>query len=407
MNARELRAQRAQWLARMKVLLDRAELEARDFSPSEQSEYDSLTTKVHEFDAEIRRQELTPPPPVPDRISGRGPTYIRSGLGDSEERSLCAYFRSGNINDLGGIGSEDKDSAVTIQVPTIERRATDQIMNIAAAEDGGAAVPTGFSRRIAARQAESDLAVKLGCFKVPGQGTTVNFPYENADAVVLATTSEQVDNLSNTYERDRPTLATKAFTLVKKTKKIELTEELLEDEDAGLMTFIENHIGRSIALTHNTMLLTEVAANGTALKTFASASVIAAGEIEDICYNDTLAYYLDSNSVSWVLRPATLGEIRKLTGNSRLYAEQALGSAVRTLLDYPYSYSSIPATTTASGKSVYFGNWEAVGFREPRGLSFIRDPYTTDGIVYLKYSFRCCFGVLAAAGIGYGVHPSA
>jgi len=56
---------------------------------------------------------------------------------------------------------------------------------------------------------------------------------------------------------------------------------------------------------------------------------------------------------------------------------------------------------------VYFGNWFRVGFREEPALRLIRDPYSVDGLVILKYSFRTVYGVLTAGGIGYGVHPSA
>ncbi len=234
----------------------------------------------------------------------------------------------------------------------------------------------------------------------------MNFPYENADPAVFAATSEQVDALSNTYERDRPTLGTKAFTLAKKTKKVELTDELMEDEDAALMSFLADHIGRSIGLTKNALLLTEVAASGTALKSFASATAIAAGEPEDLVFHDTLGYYLDDiNSVGWVMKPTTFGAIKKLTGDSRLYDAQVQGSR-GSLLEYPVHYSGSAGTIGASAKSLYFGNWYYVGVSEGSTIGFLRDPYTTDGMVLLKYWFRICFGVLIAGAIGYGAHPT-
>ena len=45
--------------------------------------------------------------------------------------------------------------------------------------------------------------------------------------------------------------------------------------------------------------------------------------------------------------------------------------------------------------------------REEPALRFIRDPFSVDGIVVLKYSFRTVYGVLIAGAVGYGVHPSA
>jgi HK97 family phage major capsid protein len=291
----------------------------------------------------------------------------------------------------------------------LERRAVDSTMNITTDADGGFGVPTGLAPKIAMRMNEKWLTPVLGCQKILGKGTTVNHVYENADPAVLATTSEQADDLStNDYERDAMVLANKAFTLVKKTKKLNLTEELLEDEDVEIMDAISTWIGKNMALTHNTMLMAEVASNGTAFKTFASATVIAAGEPEDVVFNDTLGYYLDDGAnASWVMRPSTLGEVASLTGNARLYAETPGGSFAKELLGYPVHYSNTAGLTAASAKSVYFGDWFNVGFRLGQTIKLITDPYSEDGVVVLKYSFRTVYGVLQAGAIGYGAHPSA
>lgn len=431
MNLRELRKKRAQLIAQGRSILDGATKETRALTQEENTQYDDLLKQIKELDETIERLErqmelessLQPPVGGSNTPRSQAPSFNRIPLGDSEERAFAHYFRTG---DSGGVrelredgGVDDRGQPVTeyrVNVPTsmqtrmgmgFERRATDEIMNVAAAADGQAAVPTGFAGRIAARRNGIRLSDRLGVQLVPGTGTTVNFPYENADPVVFAATSEQVDGLTNTYERDRPTLATKAFTLAKKTKKLVLTEELLDDEDANLMGFIADHIGRAIGLTHNSLLLTEVAASGTALKTFASATVIAAGEPEGLVFHSTAAYYLDDGgSIAWVMLPAVYGEVVALLDATPRAYFSALG-AKGTLLGYPVHYSASSGATAASTKSVYFGNWFYVGMREDPALRLIRDPYSTDGVVNLKYSFRTCYGVLIAGAIGYGVHPSA
>lgn len=404
-TARELRAERAQILEQARTLVQTAEAEDRDFTADEQLAYDGHLSTAETLDKRIQRLESLPAE-LP-----KAPALLRTGLGDTEIKAYAHYIRSGDDGGIRSLRDADEKGVVEyrIHVPTaLELRATDQIMNVAADADGKSAVPTGFVNQIAARRSEIRLSEKLGVRMVPGVGTTVNYPYEAADPAVFAATSEQVDGLTNTYERDRPTLATKAFTLAKKTKKIELTEELMDDEDASLMSFIADHIGRAQGLTHNSLLLTEVASNGTALKTFASATVIAAGEPEALAFHSTLAYYLDdSGSIAWVMQPPVYGEVINLTGNSRLYAPQAMGSGRRTLLEYPVHYSGYAGATAASAKSLYFGNWYYVGMREDPALRFIRDPYSVDGAVVLKYSFRTVYGVLVAGAIGYGAHPSA
>jgi HK97 family phage major capsid protein len=167
-----------------------------------------------------------------------------------------------------------------------------------------------------------------------------------------------------------------------------------------------------MAKTHNSLLLTEAAANGTALKTFASATVIAVDELEPIVYNDALEAYLDdTGSVAWVMRRSVHGEIALLDdASTRRYANNQGGNEMGpSLLGFPIAYSVKSGATAASAKSVYFGNWNYVGFREAPGFSVIRDPYSRAGYgeLILHYMFRCDYGVLQAEAIGYGVHPSA
>lgn len=408
----ELRQRRAGLIDDVEKLTKLAETEDRDFSDAERADYDGKLAEIDALEARVKRLEKL------DGLNGalvsrKAPVVNRIGRGDSEERALGHFFRTGDTGAVSGMTESDETGRMSLRlsVPTqFEQRAVvNSTVNITTAADGGSAVPAGFSGQIAARKNEMMLAERLGCLRVPGKGTTVNYPYENANPEVFAATSEQADDGStNNYERDGVVLGNKAFTLAKKTKKLQLTEEILEDEDANLLAFIADRIGRSIANTHNALLLTEVASNGTNLKTFASATAIAAGEPEDIVFNDTLGHYLDDSTMAaWVMRHTTFGNIASITGNARLYAETPGGSFAKELLGYSVFHSNNAAATAASAKDVYFGAWSYVGYRESPDLRIIVDPYTIDGIVQYKYSFRTVYGVLIAGAIGYGVHPSA
>ena len=359
------------------------------------------------------------------------PAFNRGPLGDNEANAFRAYVREGDIGGLRQFqgapeSGEGTGPVVELQLPlgqmrrigqtaamrgmsVRELRAVDSTMNITTAADGAVTVPTTLAPRIAERLIEIRLTDRLGCQMIPGVGTTVNHTYENADPVVFAATSEMGDDgTTNAYQRDAMVLANKAFTLAKKTKKVWLTEELLEDTGENLMEAIGSWIGRGMGLTHNYLLLTEAAASGTLLDTFASASAIAAGEPENLVFNDTLGYYLDdASNPAWVTRPTTHGAIKSIAGNSRLYSDQNLGSGGRRqLLGYPIEYSNYATAIAASAKSLYFGNWWYMGFRESPALRLIRDPYTVDGMVILKYSFRTVYGLLIAGALGYGLHPT-
>jgi HK97 family phage major capsid protein len=254
------------------------------------------------------------------------------------------------------------------------------------------------------------LSAKLGVRMIPGTGTTVNVPLDNEADGEFVVTGE-----ASGFDRDAPALSTVAMTLLKYTKKIELSYELLQDEDSRLMAFLADFVGRGMAKTHNDLLLTEVAANGTQFKEFASATVIAVNELETIPFNSALGNYLDeAGSVGWVMQRPVHGEIVLLDdANTRRYASNTMpdstGVFAPSLLGYPVHYSAKAGLTAANAKSVFFGNWNFVGKREAPGFTVLRDPYSKaeNGQVVLHYYFRTVYDVLQAEAIGYGDHPTA
>lgn len=387
----DLREKRSAILGQAKTLAEKAEQTKED-----RAQIDELLAQADELAADIaRREKLEAATADLAKSTGRAVdtaktvSVLQIARGDSEERAFAHFVRTG---DGGGL----------------QRRASnDTTMNITTAADGGYAVPTGHYQGIIAKRDQGMLRDRLGVMPIPGKGTTVNIPIDNEDDGEFVSTAE-----SNAYDRDAPALSYVQSTLVKYTKKVDLTVELLEDEDSQLLKFLENFIGRGMAKTHNSLLLTEVAANGTAFKTFASATVIAVDELEAIPYTEELGNYLDDGgTVAWVMQRAVHGEIILLDdANTRRYANNQMGDERRpNLLWYPVYYSSKSGATAASAKSVYFGNWSYVGYREAPGITVLRDPYSraSYGEVILHYMFRCDYNVLQAEAIGYGVHPSA
>lgn len=344
----------------------------------------------------------------------------KSGLGDSEEKAIASYIRYG---DMGGVRHMIKGVVEETDAEGLDRRllgspvltikaSNNTIGNIATAADGQDLVPTGHVPRIMARRDEAMLRASLNLQRIPGKGTTVNHPFDNEADGEFVLTSEQVDAYTNTFDRDFPAVSKKAFTLAKYSKSINLTDELLEDEDSAMLTFIEDFVGRGMAKTHNSLLLTEVAANGTSLKTFPTATSIAAGDPEDMEGNDDLGGYLDdAGSVAWVMRNSTLSYIRQITeSNHRPYSVSEIGGpgvrGARELLNYPVYRTNQAAAIAASAKTVFFGNWAYVGYRDGPDIQMLRNPYKYQGLVFLEYYFRTVYGVLIAEAVGYGVHPT-
>ena len=380
----ELRQRRATNIEDAEKMVIAAEVEDRDLTPDEQKVYDGLLTESESLRNRIARLEAGEK--NKESLDNRtAPAVLKIKRGDTEERAIGHFIRTGD----GGALREFRAS-------------NDTDMNIGTDADGGYSVPTGHYNQIIARRDEDAIAAKLGIMPIPGKGTTVNVPIDGEADGEFVSTAEGSD-----HDRDAPALDTKALTLVRYTKKIQLSWELLEDEDSNLMAFLSDFVGRGIAKTHNSLLLTEVAANGTSLNTFASATVIAVDELEPIVYNDALDPYLDGN-VAWVMRASVHGEIALLDdANTRRYANNQQGGPGPNLLGYPILYSAKSGATAASAKSAYFGNWNYVGWRDAGMMNFLRDPYSYEAGIELRYQFRTVYGVLQAEAIGFGVHPSA
>lgn len=390
-NVRDLRDRRGQLIDKAQKLVKTAEVEDRDFTDDEKAEYDGWLADADKLEARAKRlesmEDFKPSGARDILASKKAPAHNKTKPGETEERAFTHYVRTGD------------ESAIK------EFRASnDTDMNIGTDADGGYAVPTGHYNQIITRRDEMSLAEKLGMVNLGGEGTTLNVPIDNEADGEFILTSEGTD-----HDRDAPALDQKALTYARYTKKIQLSWELLWDETSNLMGFIENFVGRGMAKTHNGLLLTEVAANGTAFKTFASATAIAVDELEPITYNDALEPYLDDSAAcAWVMRRSVHGEIALLDdANMRRYANNQMGNENEpSLLGFPVSYSVKSGATVASAKSAYFGNWNYVGYRSAPTMQFIRDPYSYEAGIELRYQFRVVYGVLQPEAIGYGVHPT-
>jgi len=307
--------------------------------------------------------------------------------GDDEMKALAYFIRTGDAGAMKA--SNDTD------------------MNVGTAGDGGNAVPTGHFQNIIARRDESMLARQLGVTLIPGKGTTVNVPLDGEDDGEFVQKGE-----GTAFDRDAQNIGQAAMTLAKYTKKIELSVELLEDEDSRLLDFLANFVGRGMAKTHNNLLITEALANGTKTDDFAQ-TAIAAGDLEQMVFDDDLSAYLDdSGSVGWIMKPSTYASVISIASSNTRFYHANVGDTASprpTVLGYPVYFSNKISAIGSGNKSVIFGNMSQIGYREAPGLTFLRDPYSKagNGQVVLHYYFRTVYKVLQAEAVGYGQHATA
>ena len=352
--------------------------------------------------AKIENEPVPAPVQTPG-VKGMGnkAAAVVTELGDDELKAWKAFYKRG---DTGGI----KHLAVGENEFMI-KASNDTDMNIGTAADGGNAVPTGHYNGIITKMDEIALYQRLGVEVIPGAGTTVNVPIDNEADGEFVSTAE-----TTAFDRDAPAIGTVAMTLVKYTKKIEMSYELMQDETSQLMAYVNRRVGYGLAKTHNQLLVTEVLANGTAGLTLDAAAAIGAAEVPELMYKLKGEY---ADNAVWLADRATEGYLRGLTGNNFQFVPTPMGSvagsqatgASRELFGRPiYNTAKMP-DIGAGNKSLVFGNFGFVGMRLAPDMTVLRDPYSKagNGQVVFHYYFRTVYKVLIAEALQYATHPTA
>lgn len=379
----EYRQEKAAYREQAMKIYEIAGSENRSVTAEEGAHVDSLIAQAEAAEAEaVRLDKLEGftgvAKPEPERRAG-APAFQRSPTRDTPEAIYLRHLRTG-----------DPGAAAEL------RAYNNTDMNVTTAADGEVLVPVGMVSDIVARRDEMALFPKLGVIRVPGKGTTVNYPIDNEADVLFASEAESAD-----IDQDAPAVTEKAFTLVKYAKYVTLTWELLRDEDVNLLAFLNNWVARGWAATHNSLLVTEVLANGTAGLTLDAAAAIGAAEVPELI-GKVLPEYQDGSQ--WLMHPTTYAYLRGLVGDPFYFGQTGPG-----LAGYPINQSSHMTALGASVKSMVFGNFQFLGMREGTGLTTLRDPYSvaSKGQVRLWFWFDAVYGVLQAEAIQYATHPSA
>lgn len=373
-----------------------ANSEDRPMSDDERGEYESAIEEHRRLSEAATRAEtlgrLTNEDSDGDASPLRGyeaPNINKLGNRElQEQRAHASYLRTG-------------DSRALMQL-----RASNAVdMAEGAVATGGAAVPTGMYNRIVSKAGNYSLLDKLGLTKIPGKGKDVTVPVELGSSTVnpFVVTGENAAK-----DKDSPSLASVTMSLIKYTKVVPLTTELMEDEDANLLNFVEDYVARAMADTINSAIITA------ALKTSAPAGFAilplttptAAPFVADLAqvYYGLREPYADNGK--FVMRRATEGSYSTIQGQPFVFLNTPQGN---TYFGAPvYNVIDVPALAL-NAKAIIFADWSYMGYRMGQSIGFLRDPYSRvlNNIVQLIYEFRFVAQVLQPEAGVIGQKPAA
>lgn len=401
---------------RQKLTKDLARLEelnATATTANERRERDNVERRVLETKSWLHDHsfDINTLPDIPGRQDGT--FYATAGMVPGGEMR-ADYFtpNHGAMTEPRRVTEEDRIFVRVLRTgdegAARELRASNAVdMEVGTAAEGGNLVPTGHYNRIIAQARPYDLTSMVGCRLIPGTATTVDVPLDDeGDNGQFVATDEEGE-----YDKDSPNLGKVSMTVVKYTKNVVVSEELLWGEESGLLDFLETYVGQGMAATLNTLMVAEALANGTAAVTADSATAIGSTEIPELMYSLSEQYAAGPN-VSWMMRRATEGYIRSISSSSVFtFAPTPAGRIGNQgeLFGLPVWNAADMGALAASGKSLLIANWAYMGKRLSPAMTLLRDPYTlgSKGQVRFLYKFRADFAVLQSAAFQYLSHASA
>lgn len=282
--------------------------------------------------------------------------------------------------------------------------------------EGGYLVPAQELGRIIEMRDEVALMPKVGAMQFTTDRDVFNIPTEGTALTKYTIVAEEG---AITGAEEEPAFGQVAVTIYNFKKLIKVSEELLEDFNSGLDTFLNNALGRAWGITDNYYMQVGsgssqpqgVFVGGTAGLTLDSASAIGAAEVPELMGTLTMAYrpgavllmareslaYLaglrDAND--WAFRSAPIANLQS--------GAQDLG------IGYPVFGTEDAATIAASAKSMLFGNFALYGWVRNRSLRVRRlvELYAGNGQVGILANFRAGGAVLQAGAFQYATHPTA
>ena len=263
-------------------------------------------------------------------------------LGNSYEKAFKAYVRSRGANKSMKALQEGTDS------------------------EGGYLVPDDWESAIAMKRESVSVVGQLPIQMRSTNRDTYRWPTEASSGTAAASTAEEA-----AYNESDPAFGETVFTIGKYTRSVKVSEELFSDEDAQLMDAITQVLGRKHALAENAVLITRLEAATLTSLTLDGAAAITAAEIPELYYLLPDGY--DFNG--WLMRKATEGLIRGLTGSDFHFIPNPQGNGMNLWGAPVVNASAVDAATTGNN-SIFGGDWTSgVGMVRNGNMSITMNPY--------------------------------
>jgi HK97 family phage major capsid protein len=340
-----------------KALIDSAEAEGRDFTAEEQEKYDRLTADLDSLSQRAERQRE-----IAQRqadLEASVPAPAQRAEADNGVSERLRSFLTGETRGFEGRWSEARD------------------LTKGSATAGGNTVPTNFINRLYEHLIETATVASISTVITTDGGENIEMPVTTAHS-----TGALITEGSNITESD-PAFAKRTLGAYKYAVLMQISSELLSDTGVDLEGYLARQAGRAVgnalgadlAVGNGSSKPSGVAQTSTLGVTGANsvAGVFTADNLIDL-YFSVIGPYRNSPSCGWLMRDATLANVRKLkdTTNQYLWQPSYQAGLPDTLLGKPVYTDPNIAAVAATAKSVFFGDFSAYVTRLAGGVRFER-----------------------------------
>ena len=376
-----------------KALLDKAEAEGRDLNADEQAAWthltgdlDSLDQRLHQLNDVMRREAETA---ETFRQLERRPVE-RSAARFLDEGLDAAFRRAILHNDRAPIDVTWTGWRSGFQ-PGIENRALTKA--------SGSVIGTSIYGEIIRHLVEASAGLSAGArMLTTSSGETLRVPRTTAYSSAAIVSEGTLIGSSD------PTYDAAVFSAYKYAFLVQITRELAEDVTFDLAQYLSEQAGVALANSAGAHFVTGTGSSqptgcitGATLGVTGGAGVtgkFTADNLIDL-YHSVAEPYARSDAAAWLMRNATLAEVRKLKDSSNRYLfdinAPAGSGASGTLLGRPVFVDPGVAAVAVSAKSVLFGDFSRYWVRQVNGIRFDRsDDYAFgNDLVTFRATWRC------------------
>jgi HK97 family phage major capsid protein len=283
------------------------------------------------------------------------------------------------------------------------------VINEGTTNEGGVAVPKELIPTIIGRRDEMSLLGQFNFRRFTTSVRQVDVPVQDAKAD-FAVVAE-----SGAANQDEPDFAnSRTITVYRYNMLMKVTNEFLADQQANFDQFITEEIARAYARLVNNYIINGtgsgqpygILARATTSETLAAVAGLDFADVLNIMHKLPSAYD-EAGSTGWVMRNATLGAIRALTGDYPQFRPMVNGTS-KDLEGYPVALSDKIAALGASAKPIIFGNMNEYAFVENATIEVVRNPYLymANNQTGIFVNVRWGGDVLQPEAFVYGVNPA-